>query len=141
MVNVKRKVERDPVTEMERVVVEAVSETDPSDNCDECSRTCNKPLPFCTHSCPLPCHLNDCDNCQVVVHLSCHCKLEKNRPIVCFDRLDSLKRETILSCGAKCTKVRHSGKNPSGNRISHHVSHDTATQILQSYLLKAMSFW
>jgi NF-X1-type zinc finger protein NFXL1 len=112
VVNIRRRVERDESTGLESPVVYYTSETDPAENCDPCERICSKSLQFCAHTCPLPCHLNSCPDCKVVVHLPCHCKLDKKRPIICSDRLDDQKREAFLSCGAKCVKVLFFSTSP-----------------------------
>lgn len=107
VVNIRRSVrlasESGPLAE---VVIDSTSEVDSSDSCDQCTLICSKPLRWCTHTCPDACHLNPCPECRVVVELPCHCKLDKKRPIVCWERRDDLKRERLLSCGAKCVKVR-----------------------------------
>jgi len=75
-------------------------------NCKKCEAGCQVKRPEgCKHSCPLPCHLPPCPDCQANVKMKCHCGLT-NIFVKCGEYLGAAEseRETMLSCKDQCPK-------------------------------------
>jgi hypothetical protein len=68
----------------------------------------------CGHSCTLECHPGPCDDCSLVVPVSCHCSKVK-RKLLCSESKNSFacksKCGKLLACGQhKCNRTCHSGE-------------------------------
>lgn len=59
--------------------------------------------PPCSHPCPLPCHLNDCPSCKVLVKRPCHCGAMVHAfECVFYNNLNAKDQIKIRSCGGPC---------------------------------------
>lgn len=76
-----------------------------------CGNKCHRPLPNCTHLCPLLCHEGDCPPCEKQTRVRCRCA-KLSRLVDCSDaqswRQAVGKRTdpqfvTLLECGEECT--------------------------------------
>lgn len=67
----------------------------------ECSEICDKPLNCGVHRCEKPCHVGDCDTCDIELEQMCYCTRDK-RTVPCTQRTN---KSVVFSCGRVCNSI------------------------------------
>ncbi|KAF3329139.1 NF-X1-type zinc finger protein NFXL2 [Carex littledalei] len=72
--------------------------------CEDCTLRCQKDRPtWCSHSCPLPCHVGNCPPCKALVKRSCHCGSMKHVfECLYYNTLTAEEQLRVRTCSGPC---------------------------------------
>jgi hypothetical protein len=60
-------------------------------------------LAWCSHACPLPCHVGNCPPCKALVKRTCHCGSMKHVfECLYYNTLTDEEQLRVRSCGGPC---------------------------------------
>ncbi|KAJ3694945.1 hypothetical protein LUZ60_000322 [Juncus effusus] len=107
-------------------VLETNTESEFAEPCEDCNLPCQKAREaWCSHACPLPCHVDECPPCKSLVKRSCHCGSMKHVfECTYYNMLNNEEQLKARSCGGPChrklpncphlcSEICHPGQCPS----------------------------